>query len=167
MAQAQQPEVHRSGHNAADPAGAKAAAEVAGAPQTGGSTGPIPVDNLPGHHPEHEQDKPQGPPRVGTRPRRVSAKQANLMTQIEIPVGDMTFRALAAGPPDGEIVLLLHGFPQTSDAWRPEITALSKAGSRVIAPDQRGYSPGARPPRPSDYRLDKLTGDVFGMAEAL
>ena len=167
MAKPQQPELHRSGHTAADPASTKTSAEVAGAPESGGATGPIPVDNLPGHHPEHEQDKPEGPPRVGTRPRRTSAKQTNLTTQIEIPVGDMTFRALASGPPDGEIVLLLHGFPQTSAAWRPQLTALAKAGYRVIAPDQRGYSPGARLPRASDYRLDKLTGDVFGMAEAL
>ena len=62
MAKPQQPELHRSGKGATDPASAKAAAEVGGAGGATGPTGPIPEDNLPGHHPEQEQDKPEGPP---------------------------------------------------------------------------------------------------------
>ena len=168
MAKPQQPELHRSGKGATDPASAKAKAEVSepGADERGGG-GRVPVDNQPGHHPEHEQDKPDRPPRPGVRRRAVSAKAANLTTQIEIPVGPLTFRALAAGPADGEVVFLLHGFPQNSSAWRPQLTALAKAGYRAIAPDQRGYSPGARPSGAANYRLDLLVGDVVGMAEAL
>ena len=62
MAKPQQPELHRSGKGATDPASAKAAAEVGGAGGATGPTGPIPEDNVPGHHPEREQDKPEGPP---------------------------------------------------------------------------------------------------------
>ncbi len=64
MSKPQQPELHRSGLGATDPASAKTNPEVN--PRAGGgegeSAGPVPEDNLPGHHPEHDQDKPQGPP---------------------------------------------------------------------------------------------------------
>ncbi len=58
MSTPQQPELHRSGKGATDPASAKASAEVASNPGVEGSSGPIPEDNQPGHHPEKEQDKP-------------------------------------------------------------------------------------------------------------
>ena len=62
MAKPQQPELHRSGLSSTDPASAKAAAEVGGAGSESAPAGPVPEDNVPGHHPEHEQDKPEGPP---------------------------------------------------------------------------------------------------------
>ncbi len=62
MSKPQQPELHRSGLGATDPASAKANPEVN--PDVGGEDagGPVPEDNLPGHRPEHDQDKPEGPP---------------------------------------------------------------------------------------------------------
>lgn len=86
---------------------------------------------------------------------------------IRIPVGDMTFDALAAGPEDGEAVVLLHGFPQTSESYRPQIEALAEAGYRAIAPNQRGYSPDARPAGVEAYAIANLIGDVTGMADSL
>lgn len=67
---------------------------------------------------------------------------------------------------DGEPALLLHGFPQTKGSWHQVAPVLSEAGYRVIAPDQRGYSPGARPPRRRDYSLDRLVEDVVALADA-
>lgn len=64
---------------------------------------------------------------------------------ITIDVGAMTFLARAAGPATGEPVILLHGFPETSFEWRAQLLALGEAGYYAVAPDQRGYSPGARP----------------------
>ena len=87
------------------------------------------------------------------------------MTRIE--VGDFTFDVRTAGPVDGEAVILLHGFPQTSYEWRHQIEALAGAGFRVVAPDQRGYSPGARPPDIADYALPLLVQDVIGLADAV
>src|SRR3954470_2514177 len=87
------------------------------------------------------------------------------MDRIEIPVGDFTFDALAAGPDGGELVLLLHGFPQTSRSWRHQIPALAEAGYRAIAPDQRGYSPRARPAEVEAYRVDHLVADVLAIAD--
>jgi len=89
------------------------------------------------------------------------------MERLELPVGPFAFAARADGPPDGEVVLLLHGFPQTSYTWRYQLPALAGAGFRAVAPDQRGYSPGARPADVSDYHPERLVEDVIGMADAL
>ncbi|MDQ4070835.1 MAG: alpha/beta hydrolase, partial [Actinomycetota bacterium] len=63
----------------------------------------------------------------------------------------MVFDALVAGPDDGERVLFLHGFPQSSAIWEPQLEALAGAGYRAAAFDQRGYSPGARPEGVEQY----------------
>lgn len=85
----------------------------------------------------------------------------------EIPVGDDTFTARVCGPTDGELVLLLHGFPQTSWSWRHQLRALGAAGYRAVAPDQRGYSPGARPEEVSRYSSPALVGDVIAIADEI
>ena len=86
---------------------------------------------------------------------------------LQLTVGPHVFDALAVGPPDGRLVLLLHGFPQTSWSWRNVWPALADAGYRVVAPDQRGYSPGARPDGVEAYRAVELTADAVGMLDAL
>lgn len=86
---------------------------------------------------------------------------------LEVPVGDLVFDALAAGPADGELVLLLHGFPQGAYEWRAQLTALGEAGYRAVAPDQRGYSPGARPEGAEHYRADHLAADALAIADWL
>jgi pimeloyl-ACP methyl ester carboxylesterase len=89
------------------------------------------------------------------------------VARLELAVGDLVFDARAEGPADGELVLLLHGFPQTSRAWRAQLTALAGAGYHAVAPDQRGYSPGARPDDLGEYRIDRLVADVLGVADQL
>jgi pimeloyl-ACP methyl ester carboxylesterase len=86
---------------------------------------------------------------------------------ITLSVGPYTFDALAAGPVDGDPVLLLHGFPQSSACWRRIEPALTDAGYRSIAPDLRGYSPGARPEDPDEYRVATLVADVISWADEL
>jgi pimeloyl-ACP methyl ester carboxylesterase len=78
----------------------------------------------------------------------------------------LTFDVLDAGPSDGEPVVLLHGFPQDSAAWRRVAPALHQHGLRTLAPDQRGYSPMARPRGRSYYRLRETTGDVLALLDA-
>ena len=58
MSKPQQPELHRSGRGASDPASAKTKAEVAGTEADTLAHGRVPEDNLPGHRPERDQDKP-------------------------------------------------------------------------------------------------------------
>jgi pimeloyl-ACP methyl ester carboxylesterase len=90
-----------------------------------------------------------------------------VVERISLGVGDLEFEARAAGPADGEVVLLLHGFPQTSYAWRHQLEALAAAGYRAVAPDQRGYSPQARPPEIAAYHPERLVEDTIGMVDAL
>ncbi len=87
--------------------------------------------------------------------------------QIQINVGDLVFDARVAGPDDGPLVILLHGFPQSSFEWRAQIPVLASMGFRVVAPDQRGYSAGARPLAVESYAIPHLVGDVVGIADAL
>jgi pimeloyl-ACP methyl ester carboxylesterase len=86
---------------------------------------------------------------------------------LEIDANGLTFRARVAGPEDGRVVLLLHGFPQTSRGWAAQLDALATAGYRAVAVDQRGYSPGARPDDPAAYAMDHLIDDVLGIVDAL
>ena len=55
-----------------------------------------------------------------------------------VRVGDLTFEVQDLGPADGEAVLLLHGFPQSSWEWGAVWVGLLDAGYRVLAPGQRG-----------------------------
>ena len=78
----------------------------------------------------------------------------------------MVFDVRDTGPEDGRVVVALHGFPQTSASWGPVAGHLGAAGVRVLAPDQRGYSPRARPSAVSAYALPDLVGDVLALADA-
>jgi pimeloyl-ACP methyl ester carboxylesterase len=77
------------------------------------------------------------------------------------------FRTLTDGPVDGRLVMLLHGFPQSAGEWRAQLGALNEAGFRGVAPDQRGYSPGARPKTVEAYGIDYLVTDVLAMCDEL
>lgn len=96
---------------------------------------------------------------------RSSADGSISSTQIE--ASGFVFDALVAGPRDGTVVLLLHGFPESSREWRAELAALGAHGYRAVAPDLRGYSPGARPAEVDAYRIDRLVGDVIAIADQL
>lgn len=70
------------------------------------------------------------------------------------------------GPEDGIPVVLLHGFPQDSTCWDGVVEPLHAAGYRTLAPDQRGYSPRARPTRVKAYRQAELVEDVVELLDA-
>jgi pimeloyl-ACP methyl ester carboxylesterase/DNA-binding MarR family transcriptional regulator len=105
----------------------------------------------------------RSPPRATASRRSV----ARVIEHLRIPTEAGTFDALAAGPADGREVLLLHGFPEAASEWEYQLDALGSAQCRAVAPDQRGYSPDARPADAHDYRLDDLVADVIAMADAL
>ena len=89
------------------------------------------------------------------------------METLTLEASGLTFDAVADGPADGRPVLLLHGFPQSSREWAGVMPALAAAGCRAVAPDQRGYSPGACPPQVGDYAMSALVGDTLGMLDQL
>jgi pimeloyl-ACP methyl ester carboxylesterase len=89
------------------------------------------------------------------------------MRNIELAVDGMVFTGIAAGPDDGDLVLLLHGFPQTCTAWAAQVEALGQAGWHAVAPDIRGFADGARPAPVSQYSQDLVAGDVLAIAAEL
>ncbi len=87
--------------------------------------------------------------------------------QVELSASGLVFECDAAGESDAPLVLLLHGFPQTNHTWRHQLPALAEAGFFAVAPNQRGYSPGARPEGAAAYATELLVADAIGIADAL
>lgn len=79
---------------------------------------------------------------------------------------DLTFDVTDGGPQGGEVVILLHGFPQDRTAWDRVTPRLNEAGYRTLAPDQRGYSPRATPRSRFAYTVQQLRADVLALADA-
>jgi pimeloyl-ACP methyl ester carboxylesterase len=86
---------------------------------------------------------------------------------LQVDVGDLTFDVRTDGPDDGPPVLLLHGFPETSLSWSAVTPLLAEAGLRTFAPDQLGYSPGARPDEVDAYALPALVQVTADLMTAL
>jgi len=86
---------------------------------------------------------------------------------LRTDVGDLTFDVRVDGPEDGRPVLLLHGFPQTSACWAAVTPLLTQAGLRTYAPDQLGYSPGARPGDVDSYAVQSLAQVTADLMTAL
>ena len=79
---------------------------------------------------------------------------------------EYTYRA-AGLDNDGPLVILLHGFPESSFIWIPLLEKLAAKGYKAFAPNQRGYSDGARPEGIEPYSVGHLADDVIGFADAL
>ncbi|HMB62968.1 MAG TPA: alpha/beta hydrolase [Eudoraea sp.] len=82
----------------------------------------------------------------------------------QIKCGRLTFDCLVAGRESDELVIFLHGFPETSYMWQDLITEVSKLGFFCVAPNLRGYSKGAIPKGKKYYTLDLLANDVIEIA---
>lgn len=78
----------------------------------------------------------------------------------------LTFRVRDVGRPDGVPVVLLHGFPGSSATWSQVVGPLAEQGWRLLVPDQRGYSPQARPPGRRPYCIAELVADVVALIDA-
>ena len=74
--------------------------------------------------------------------------------------------AFTAGDPANPAIIFLHGFPESHRTWRHQIAAFSDR-YYCIAPDQRGYRGTSKPQEVSAYTADKLTADIFALADAL
>ncbi len=86
------------------------------------------------------------------------------MEELDLRAGGRRFFALADGPGNGPLVLLLHGFPELSRSWRHQLRALGAAGHRAVAPDLRGYG---RSDLSGPYDMRTLAGDVAALVEAI
>ncbi len=82
-----------------------------------------------------------------------------------VDLGDVRLRVVEAGPADGPLVLLAHGFPELAFSWRHQIPALAAAGYHVLAPDQRGYGGSSAPAAVEAYDIAALTADLVGLID--
>ncbi len=89
------------------------------------------------------------------------------MEAIFFQNANVRLHAIAAGPKEGPVVVLLHGFPEFWYGWRRQIEPLADAGFRVIVPDQRGYNLSSKPSGVAAYALTELVSDVIAIADQL
>jgi pimeloyl-ACP methyl ester carboxylesterase len=82
-----------------------------------------------------------------------------------IPSNGIHLHVAEAGPVEGPLVFLLHGFPEFWYSWRGQIAPLSARGFHVVAPDQRGYNLSDKPKGVPSYDLDQLSADIIGLAD--
>ena len=89
------------------------------------------------------------------------------LEKITIQPG-LTFDTLIDGEPGAPLVLLLHGFAESMHCWREQMTAVAAAGYRAVAPNQRGYSPDARPDTgdTANYLIERLMDDAMTIVAA-
>ncbi len=83
-----------------------------------------------------------------------------------VTTNGVALHVVTAGPQDGPLVILLHGFPEFWYGWRRQIPALAEAGFTVWAPDQRGYNLSDKPRGSNSYNLDTLADDILGLIHA-
>ena len=79
--------------------------------------------------------------------------------------GGIELAVIDAGPVDGPVVVLAHGFPESSHSWRHQIEPLAAAGYRVLVPDQRGYGFSSAPRDVAAYRSDHLGNDLLALLD--
>ncbi|MBU3750297.1 MAG: alpha/beta hydrolase [Mycobacterium sp.] len=88
-----------------------------------------------------------------------------VLTPVFVDVNGVRLRVFEAGPPDGPVVVLAHGFPELAFSWRHQIPVLAAAGYRVLVPDQRGYGGSSRPDPIEAYDIGALSGDLVALLD--
>jgi pimeloyl-ACP methyl ester carboxylesterase len=93
-------------------------------------------------------------------------KMPILLGEKHIATNGIQLHVMQAGPEDGTLVVLLHGFPELWFGWRNQIHPLAEAGFRVWVPDQRGYNLSSKPLGVASYHITTLTHDIIGLIKA-
>ena len=84
-----------------------------------------------------------------------------------VDVGEVRLHVVESGDAGAPLVALLHGFPESAEAWHAQMAPLANAGLHVVAPDLRGYHLSDKPKEVAAYSVDKLAGDVVGLVHAM
>lgn len=87
-------------------------------------------------------------------------------SQHMVQANGLRFRTIVDGPTTGELVILLHGFPEGAESWSKQVDALARAGALAVAPDMRGYGLSDAQPRVQDYEVTSLVEDVAEIIKA-
>lgn len=83
-----------------------------------------------------------------------------------VKTNGITLRVAEAGPKAGQLVVLVHGWPESWYSWRHQMPALAAAGYHVIAPDMRGYGGSDKPANVEDYDILHTSSDIVGLLDA-
>ena len=81
--------------------------------------------------------------------------------------GDHKTFYLAAGPPDGPVIVFVHGWPELAISWRHQLPCFAALGFRAVAPDLRGYGRSTIYQHHEDYALESVVADMMGLLDAL
>jgi len=87
-------------------------------------------------------------------------------SQHMVQANGLRFRTMVDGPPQADMFILLHGFPEGAESWSRQVDALAKAGYLAVAPDLRGYGLSDAPQGKESYAIDHLVDDVAGLIKA-
>jgi len=87
-------------------------------------------------------------------------------SQHMVRANGLRHRVLADGPADGELFVLLHGFPEGAESWTHQVDALARAGALAVAPDMRGYGLSDAPEGAEHYAMAQLVADVEGIVKS-
>jgi epoxide hydrolase 4 len=96
----------------------------------------------------------------------IEKSPTEIYTNANILTNGVGLHVVQAGPDQGPLVILLHGFPEFWRGWIKQIGPLAQAGWRVWAPDQRGYNLSDKPKGLAAYQIETLAKDVLGLIEA-
>ena len=83
-----------------------------------------------------------------------------------VKANGLRFRALVDGPPDGDLFMLMHGFPEGAESWSRQLPVLAAAGFLAVAPDMRGYGMTDAPEGVENYAIDHLVADAKALIES-
>ena len=102
----------------------------------------------------------------------MNALDATVLERVDaasvfIETNGVRLHTVQAGPEDGPLVILLHGFPECWYGWHRQVGPLADAGYRVVAVDQRGYNLSEKPAGVDSYHIRELAADIVGLVEAL
>jgi pimeloyl-ACP methyl ester carboxylesterase len=81
-------------------------------------------------------------------------------------VNGVTLHVVEAGPANGPLLILLHGFPEFWWGWHHQISPLAEHGYHVVVPDMRGYNASSAPHGIAAYRLETLSADILALADS-
>ena len=87
-------------------------------------------------------------------------------SQHMVQANGLRFRAMVDGPPQGELFILLHGFPEGAESWSRQVEAVAQAGGLALAPDLRGYGLSDAPEGVERYAIGELVEDVAAIIKA-
>lgn len=103
---------------------------------------------------------------INVQPFAFTLVLRSLLEHHQLTVNGVSLHVVQAGPQDGPVAILLHGFPEFWYGWAKQVDSLVDAGFRVWIPDQRGYGLSDKPRGLDAYRLDVVVDDIRALIQS-